>query len=181
MTDEPARIRDLLPDAEEAMKWSMPAYLLNAKIILISAAFKAHLALNFWRGQELRGDAASTAAMGQFGRITSMTDLPPDAELDRLIREEFDVVQVDLFGGTELTDTDGEALTEKRAAAKWGVTVTPTLILMPPALPPGKDAARAAMAVLPGVLEAGDLLAVLEWARAGGPASGRDVRDVLSR
>lgn len=104
-----------------------------------------------------------------------------DPRIDRLVRDEFDVVQVDLFGGTELTDTDGEALTEKRAAAKWGVTVTPTLIFMPPALPPGKDAARAAMAVLPGFLEADDLLAVLEWAQAGGPASGRDVRDVLSR
>ena len=104
-----------------------------------------------------------------------------DPRIDWLVRDEFDVVQVDLFGGTELTDTDGEVLTEKRAAAKWGVTVTPTLILMPPALPPKKDAAGAAMAVLPGVPEAGDLLAVLEWAQAGGPASGRDVRDVLSR
>ncbi|WP_207100157.1 thioredoxin family protein [Paracoccus shandongensis] len=104
-----------------------------------------------------------------------------DPGIDRLIRDAFDVVQVDLFGGTDLTDMDGEVLTEKRAAAKWGVTVTPTLIFLPSAPPPDKDAARAAMAVIPGVLEADDLLAVLEWAAADGPRTGRDIRDVLSR
>ena len=51
------------------------------------ASFKAHAALNFWRGQELRGAAASRDAMGQFGKLASVDDLPPDAEFDRLIRE----------------------------------------------------------------------------------------------
>ena len=102
-----------------------------------------------------------------------------DPRIDRLIRDHFDVVQVDLFGGTELTDTDDEVLTEKRAAAKWGVPLTPTLILLPPALPPDTDAARAAMAVIPGVMDADDTLEVLEWAAAGGPETGRDIRDVL--
>ncbi|NHF74252.1 SoxW family protein [Paracoccus xiamenensis] len=104
-----------------------------------------------------------------------------DPRIDSLIRAKFDVVQVDLFGGTELTDLDGDILTEKRAAAKWGVTVTPTLIFLPSDLPADKDAARAAMAVIPGVLDADNLLAVMEWAMAGGPETGRDVREVLSR
>jgi len=59
----------------------------NGKILLIMAAFKAHAALNFWRGQELRGGDANTDAMGQFGKLASVDDLPPDVELDRLIRE----------------------------------------------------------------------------------------------
>ena len=50
------------------------------------AAFKAHAALNFWRGQEI-GDGPKAGAMGQFGKLTSVDDLPPDAELDALIRE----------------------------------------------------------------------------------------------
>ena len=104
-----------------------------------------------------------------------------DPRIDRLIRERFDVVQVDLFGGTELTDIDGEVLSEKRAAAKWGVAVTPTLIFLPRTPPPDADVARAAMAILPGVLEADDLLAVLEWAVADGPATGRDIQDILAR
>ena len=81
------RVHAVLPDVEETVKWSMPAYTLGGKIVLITAAFKAHLALNFWRGQELRGDGANTDAMGQFGKIKSLADLPPDKELDRLIRE----------------------------------------------------------------------------------------------
>jgi hypothetical protein len=57
------------------------------KLLLIMAAFKAHAVVNFWRGQELRGAHASSEAMGQFGKLKSLADLPDDRELDRLIRE----------------------------------------------------------------------------------------------
>ena len=75
------------PQAEETLKWSAPAFTVDNKILLIMAAFKAHAALNFWRGQELRGGAANPDAMGQFGKLASLADLPTDSELDRLIRE----------------------------------------------------------------------------------------------
>jgi uncharacterized protein YdeI (YjbR/CyaY-like superfamily) len=65
----------------------MPAYLSDGKILLITAGFKGHAALNFWRGQELGSSHSSVGAMGQFGRITSVDELPSDAELDRRIRE----------------------------------------------------------------------------------------------
>lgn len=81
-----SRVHAVIPDVEEAMKWSMPAYILGGKLVLITAAFKAHAALNFWRGQELGGEK-NADAMGQFGRISSLDELPSDAELDRLIRE----------------------------------------------------------------------------------------------
>jgi uncharacterized protein YdeI (YjbR/CyaY-like superfamily) len=81
------RAHAAVPDIEEAIKWGMPAYMLGGKIVLITASFKAHAALNFWRGQELDSSHDSVGAMGQFGRIKSPDDLPPDAELDRLIRE----------------------------------------------------------------------------------------------
>ena len=81
------RVHAVLPGVEESIKWSMPAYLLDGKIVLITAAFKAHVALNFWRGQELRGEQANADAMGQFGKIKSLDELPSDAELDRLIGE----------------------------------------------------------------------------------------------
>jgi uncharacterized protein YdeI (YjbR/CyaY-like superfamily) len=81
------RVHAALPAADETIKWGMPAYTLDGKIVLITAAFKAHTALNFWRGQELRGEAANAEAMGQFGKINSVDELPPDADLDRLIRE----------------------------------------------------------------------------------------------
>jgi uncharacterized protein YdeI (YjbR/CyaY-like superfamily) len=81
------RVHAVLPDIEETIKWSMPSYTLDGKIVLITAAFKAHAALNFWRGQELRGAQADADAMGQFGKLKSVADLPSDKELDRLILE----------------------------------------------------------------------------------------------
>jgi uncharacterized protein YdeI (YjbR/CyaY-like superfamily) len=81
------RVHAVVPDVEEAMKWGMPAYILGGKILLITAGFKAHVALNFWRGQELSSSHDSGSAMGQFGKIRSLEDLPDDHELARLIRE----------------------------------------------------------------------------------------------
>jgi uncharacterized protein YdeI (YjbR/CyaY-like superfamily) len=75
------------PQAEETLKWSMPAFTLDGKILLTLAAFKAHAALNFWRGTELTGTVVDPRSMGQFGKLKSLDDLPPDAELDRLVRE----------------------------------------------------------------------------------------------
>ncbi len=87
------RVHAVVPRAEETIKWGMPAYTLDGKILLITAAFKAHAALNFWRGQELRGDKANADAMGQFGKLASVDALPSDSELDRLIKEAAEVAK----------------------------------------------------------------------------------------
>jgi uncharacterized protein YdeI (YjbR/CyaY-like superfamily) len=81
------RVHAAAPEAEETMKWSAPGFTVDGKILLMMAAFKAHAALNFWRGQELRGSEASGDAMGQFGKLSSVADLPADKELDALIRQ----------------------------------------------------------------------------------------------
>jgi uncharacterized protein YdeI (YjbR/CyaY-like superfamily) len=78
------RVHAVVPDAEETLKWSMPSFMLNGKILAGMAAFKAHATVNFWRGQEL-GIERQAGAMGQLGRLTSLADLP--ANLDDLIRE----------------------------------------------------------------------------------------------
>ena len=79
------RVHAVVPEAQETLKWSSPAFTLDGKILLTMAAFKAHAGLNFWRGQELRGPAADGGAMGQFGKLGSVDDLPPDKELEALI------------------------------------------------------------------------------------------------
>ena len=81
------RVRAVVPDVEETLKWGAPSFVLGGNILLIMAAFKAHAALNFWRGQELRGEQANADAMGQFGKLASVDDLPSDTELDALIRQ----------------------------------------------------------------------------------------------
>jgi uncharacterized protein YdeI (YjbR/CyaY-like superfamily) len=82
-----ARVHAVVPDAVETLKWSAPGFTLDGKILLMMASFKQHAALNFWRGQEIRGSEASRDAMGQFGKLTSVGDLPSDAQFDELIRE----------------------------------------------------------------------------------------------
>ena len=80
------RVHAVAPEAEETLKWSMPSFTIDGKILLGMAAFKAHATLGFWRGQEL-GLAPSQEAMGQLGKLRSLDDLPPDDELDAMIRK----------------------------------------------------------------------------------------------
>ena len=51
------------------------------------AAFKAHAALNFWRGQEIGDGVRQGRSHGPVRQAHVDRDLPPDAELDALIRE----------------------------------------------------------------------------------------------
>ena len=83
-----ARVHAVMPDVEEAMKWSHPTYLRNGKIVLGTAAFKEHASVHFWRGQEL-GLETKSGAMGQLGKLTSVDDLPED--LDGLIARAADL------------------------------------------------------------------------------------------
>ena len=73
------RVHAVVPDIEEGMKWSVPTYLRNGKIVLGTAAFKAHAIVNFWRGQELGFDTQG-GAMGQLGKLTSVDQLPPNLD-----------------------------------------------------------------------------------------------------
>jgi uncharacterized protein YdeI (YjbR/CyaY-like superfamily) len=81
-----ARVHAAAPEAVETMKWSSPAFTVDGKILLSMSAFKAHAAVGFWRAMEMGVDV-SKDAMGQFGRLTSASELPPDAEFDVMIRQ----------------------------------------------------------------------------------------------
>lgn len=81
------RVHATLPEVEETLKWSAPAFTLDGKILLMMAAFKAHAALNFWRGQEIGYGSPKAGAMGQFGKLASVVDLPDDATFAGLVRE----------------------------------------------------------------------------------------------
>ena len=49
------------------------------------------------------------------------------------LKDKYMVVQYNLFGAEEVTDLDGEVLTEKTAAEKWGILYTPTFVFLPDA------------------------------------------------
>ncbi len=76
------------PDVEETLKWSMPNFTYKGAILANMAAFKGHATFGFWRGKEVVGSTgAERDAMGQFGRITSLDDLPDPDMLAELIRK----------------------------------------------------------------------------------------------
>ncbi len=70
-------MHEACPDVEEALKWSMPAFLYHGMLCSM-AAFKEHCAFRFWKGDLIMGGkgAGATPAMGHFGRITKVGDLP---------------------------------------------------------------------------------------------------------
>jgi uncharacterized protein YdeI (YjbR/CyaY-like superfamily) len=74
------------PDVTETMKWSFPHF--DYKGMMCSmAAFKEHCAFGFWKQSLMEQSAfpAEKAAMGSFGRLTSLKDLPDDKTLKKLI------------------------------------------------------------------------------------------------
>ena len=81
-------LRDVIhracPDSEESIKWGMPAFVHKGRILAVVGAFKAHAALTLWRMGKAIGQ--DEEGMGQFGKLTSLADLPDDAALIRLIQ-----------------------------------------------------------------------------------------------
>ena len=79
-------VHSACPDVEETIRWGFPHF--DAGGVLCSmASFKAHCAFGFWKGAVLFGDTEKgREAMGQFGRIASIADLPPKRELVRLVK-----------------------------------------------------------------------------------------------
>lgn len=84
-------------------------------------------------------------------------------EIEALIRENYFVVQMNLFGDVEVTDFDGETLSEKNMARRWGVLFTPTLMFFPEQVPEGHTATEAAVAVMPGAFGPGTTRNLLTW------------------
>ncbi|HET7585399.1 MAG TPA: YdeI/OmpD-associated family protein [Gemmatimonadaceae bacterium] len=81
-------VHDACPTVEETIKWGMP-FFMHHGILCMMAAFKAHCTFGFWKGALIVGNAGQTAdaAMGQFGRITAVSDLPSRAQLARYVRQ----------------------------------------------------------------------------------------------
>lgn len=81
-------VHEACPDVIETKKWSFPHF--DHKGIMCSmASFKEHCAFGFWKQSLLEASAfpAEKTAMGSFGRITSLKDLPNDKTMKKLIRD----------------------------------------------------------------------------------------------
>ena len=70
------------PKIGETLKWGMPSFT-HAGIVCNMAAFKQHCAFGFWKGKLILDAKGSRVdeAMGDFGRLKSVKDLPSDSRL----------------------------------------------------------------------------------------------------
>jgi len=91
-----------------------------------------------------------------------------DAEVSDFIKANFKVVQYNMFGDEEVTDLDGDVLTEKTAARKWGYVFTPTIVFLPEEAPEGVSAAEAAVATMPGAFGKWTFLNMFRWVHEKG-------------
>ena len=91
-----------------------------------------------------------------------------DPEVRDYIKANYMVVQYNMFGDEEVIDLDGDVLTEKTAARKWGYLFTPTIVFLPEDAPKDKSVGEAAVAIMPGAFGKGTFLNMFRWVREKG-------------
>ncbi len=83
-----AVVRVACPGVEETMKWSMPHFDYRGEMMCAMAAFKTHAVFGFWKGSLVLGASAQRReAMGSFGHISTVKELPAKRVLVGYIRK----------------------------------------------------------------------------------------------
>tara|TARA_Y100000589_G_scaffold69534_1_gene61527 strand:- start:5295 stop:5885 length:591 start_codon:yes stop_codon:yes gene_type:complete len=86
-------------------------------------------------------------------------------DISSYIEENFYVVQLNLHGDLEVTDFDGEVLSEKAMARKWNILFTPTVLYLSREVEDGLTATEAAVSLMPGAWLAGTTIDMLTWVK----------------
>jgi thioredoxin-related protein len=86
-------------------------------------------------------------------------------KVSNYIDENFFVVQLNLHGDLEVTDFDGEILSEKAMARKWNILFTPTVLYLPQEVGEGLTATQAAVSFMPGAWSAATTIDMLTWVK----------------
>ncbi|MBX3659873.1 MAG: YdeI/OmpD-associated family protein [Ramlibacter sp.] len=80
------------PELVEEIKWGIPHFDYKGEMMCMFAAYKSHCSFTFWK-QSIMTDARLKknpdlpAAKRFMGKLTSVSDLPPEAELVALLRQ----------------------------------------------------------------------------------------------
>lgn len=90
-----------------------------------------------------------------------------DDEIRHFIRENFEVLQLNIQGSRIVTDFDGEELEERNLAAKYGVRFTPTIQFFPERAGDieGKNGKAREIARMPGYFQPPHFLAMFRYVR----------------
>ncbi|HEY3286781.1 MAG TPA: YdeI/OmpD-associated family protein [Gemmatimonadaceae bacterium] len=76
------------PAIDEDIKWGFPWFTYRGKPLAYMAGFKAHVGFGFYRGKLVMGEGREKQdAMGSFGRLTGVRDLPGKAVIVRFVKK----------------------------------------------------------------------------------------------
>ena len=80
------------PDVEEGTKWGFPHFMYSGAILCSMASFKQHCSFGFWKASIMKDpdnilEKVGNTAMGSFGRLTSLKELPSDKTIVKYIKE----------------------------------------------------------------------------------------------
>ncbi len=92
----------------------------------------------------------------------------PEEDINTMLNDDYYVVQYNLFGDVEITDFDGEVLSERDMANKWGVMFTPTMMFFPEDVPEDQSAKDASVVTMPGAFGKWTTKNLLTWIDEGG-------------
>jgi len=84
-------VHEACPEVKETIKWGFPNFEYHG-IMCNMASFKQHCAFTFWKAKLMKDyekvfHAAGNSAMGHFGRLKSLKDLPADKKMIQYIKE----------------------------------------------------------------------------------------------
>jgi hypothetical protein len=87
LTELRARVHASCPDVVETVKWRMPSFEYKG-ILCGMAAFKKHAVFGFWKHNlVVADDSKANMAMGSFGKLVELEQLPKKTEFARLVKK----------------------------------------------------------------------------------------------
>lgn len=104
-----------------------------------------------------------------------------DDRIAQMLRDDFFVVQMNLFGNVPVTDLDGVEMDERDMMNRWGVVFTPTMIFLPEDLPESGTVRDAAVMTMPGAFERGTTRLMLQWVLERGYDSDEHFQHYVAR
>jgi uncharacterized protein YdeI (YjbR/CyaY-like superfamily) len=79
-------VHEASPDIEEGVRWGSPHFFYKGMLCGM-AAFTKHCAFGFWKDKLIVREDRGSGAMGSFGRITAVTDLPSKRRMVGYVRQ----------------------------------------------------------------------------------------------
>ena len=103
------------PDVEETIKWGSPHFDYKGSLAGM-AAFKEHCAFGFWKQKLMDLKPVDATAMGSFGRIASLKDLPKDREIVAMIHYAMELNEKGIKVPKKTVPPKGEVIVPKELA-----------------------------------------------------------------